>query len=249
MAPTELKEEDTPQPLREKLAAFNEEIHALITKAESFLTTELIQPVQLSFSGKVFGRDIITDYERAQQISFVSRFDHLPDECPVYLQKVGDAFYISNISEIRHTLNEYRPIIINENDPVYYQKLHNFCATKLKNKEGEVNKLCLRAKSFPDIEATVTFLQWIGDRNKAMRWLLEQLEFDYIYNGILQHHDDRFSKRFMAEYTSGELNFIFWKHAHILGFLKELIRPYYQVVHYLTFPKLGPLWKPEKVAV
>ena len=40
-------------------------------------------------------------------------------------------FYPSNIDMIRHTLKEFRPIIHNQNDSVYYKKVRAWCHNKL----------------------------------------------------------------------------------------------------------------------
>ena len=58
---------------------------------------------------------------------------------------------------------------------------------------------------------------------------------------ILQHSDEHFSKRFVDEYISGEINYIFWKHAYLLGLIKDLLKPYHMILNQLSFPKLGPL--------
>ena len=70
---------------------------------------------------------------------------------------------------------------------------------------------------------------------------MRPLEFDYLYNGILQHSGQEFSQRFLDDYSSGEFNYILWKHVHLLEFIRHLLYPYYRILNTFVFPKLGPL--------
>ena len=82
----------------------------------------------------------------------------------------------------------------------------------------------------------------LAEHAKAIAEALSHLHLDYLYNGILQHSDEVFSSRFVKDYTSGELNYILWKHVHILSFIQELLAPYHKLfLNFLAFPKLGPL--------
>jgi len=90
-------------------------------------------------------------------------------------------------------------------------------------------------------DVTSVYVKWLGERNQAIRHLLAAFDYGYLYNGFLQHSDPKFSKRLMQDYTSGEINYLLWKHVRPLGELKRLLRPYYMLMRSLTFPNLGPL--------
>ena len=49
------------------------------------------------------------------------------------------------------------------------------------------------------------------------------------------------TRRFLRDYTSGELNYILWKHVQVLGFIHDMLELYYNVTRGLTLPKPGPL--------
>ena len=70
---------------------------------------------------------------------------------------------------------------------------------------------------------------------------MNRLEFAYLYNGVLQHSDPNYTKRFLADYTTGQLNYLLWKHVRVLGFIKTLLKPYHTMMRVLTFPALGGL--------
>ena len=90
-------------------------------------------------------------------------------------------------------------------------------------------------------DVTDIYSQWLGERNKAIRRILEGLDYGYLYNGFLQHSDPDISERFFQDYVSGELNYLLWKHVLPLDTLADLLQPYHQLVRCLTFPNLGAL--------
>jgi hypothetical protein len=94
---------------------------------------------------------------------------------------------------------------------------------------------------FTSKDVTEVYANWLGERNQAIRHLLAAFDYDYLYNGSLQHSDQKSSERLMQDYISGEINYLLWKHVRPLGTLKGLLRPYYMLMRSLTFPNLGPL--------
>ena len=90
-------------------------------------------------------------------------------------------------------------------------------------------------------DVTDAYAKWLGEGNQAIRQLLSAFDYNYLYNGFLQHSDPKFSKRLFQDYVSGEINYLRWKHVLPLGVLMGLLRPYYMLMRSLTFPSLGPL--------
>lgn len=54
--------------------------------------------------------DVLTDFERAQSISFVTRYEHLPNECRVKIVERDGQYHIGNLPFLRHALNDWRPL-------------------------------------------------------------------------------------------------------------------------------------------
>src|SRR5438270_11428134 len=90
-------------------------------------------------------------------------------------------------------------------------------------------------------DVTALYSKWLTENKRAITAVITNLEFSYLYNGILQHSDTSLSKRYLSDYASVELNYLLWKHVRVLGFIKSLLGPYYKMMNVLTFPKLGPL--------
>lgn len=182
----------------------------------------------------------LTPFERAQSICFVTRYEHLPILTKLDIVEHNGRYYLRNISFIRHILNEYRSIVSNENDSVYFAKIHSFCHKKLSNRDKSKG-LIISVTHETQGDVTDVLLKIIGENNRAIKYILSKCEYDYIYSGILQHSDHRYTKRLIEEYHTGRLNHLFIKHAFLLGQVKDLMRWYHYIINNLTYPKLGPI--------
>ena len=228
-----------PDRIADRLKALESEVQGVISKATAAFCTQLPGPIAFRYQHSAPG-DILTMEERAQSVSFITRYEYLPDDYPVRLVEHSGNWYIDNLAFLRHALNDFRSIIQNQSDAVYYQRVHNVWYKALRRADP-AKGLTVRALDAHGLDVTSTFAAWMGERNKAIVVALDAMEYKYLYNGILQHSDPRFSKRFLEDYVSGELNYLFWKHAYTLGFIREMLLPYYRLMNALTFPKLGPL--------
>lgn len=54
-------------------------------------------------------------------------------------------------------------------------------------------------------DLTTPYMNWLGEHNQAVRHTLRRLEFDYLYNGILQHSDKKYSERFYTNTLQASL--------------------------------------------
>jgi hypothetical protein len=149
-------------------------------------------------------------------------------------------YEIGNIDDLRHALNEFRPLIQSQNEPVYYQAIHNLLNGMLRLNDS-TQGTTIRVYDTTRSDVTHVFIRWLAEANKALKFVLKSLDYGYLYNGILQHSDPEYSTRFLQDFTSGELNYILWKHAHCLNFLKAMLGRYYFVIPHLTSPRSGSL--------
>jgi hypothetical protein len=225
----------------ERLNSLDSEVGSIVAEADAKMTTQFPPRVAFEFSSSVLGRDMLSDYERAQSVSFVTRYEHLPEQ--LHAQLVSDdngKWHIANLWELRHVLNDFRPIIQNQSDSVYYQKVHSVWFQMLRRADPSEG-MTIRVRDDADQDVTDTYSSCLGERNRAVRHIIGALDFDYLYNGFLQHSDERFSKRLFQDYMSGELNSLIWKHVRPLARIRSLLQPYYVLIRVLTFPSLGPL--------
>jgi hypothetical protein len=227
-----------PADIQAKFDAINKDIVRIIEKGRSELTTKTPEKISLKYQTSA-PRDVLTDFERAQSICFVTKYESLPIVNGVNIVEHKGKYFPNNIDDIKHVLNEYRPIIQNQGDSVHYQKIHAWCHKKLSADPTKDLSITVEQESGKDV--TAEFRACLNERARAIRKILSECEFSYIYNGILQHSDHKYTERFWREYVNGELNYTFIKHATILGEIKDLLNWHYRLFNVLTFPKMGPL--------
>jgi hypothetical protein len=230
---------ELPDRIKQKINLLEQGIKKIESHALGIVKTSMNEPVSLFVQNQTM-TDLLSDYERGQSISFISRYENLPSLMPVKIVHHQGNYFIGNMTHIRHILNEYRSVIHNESDSVYYQNVHKLCF-KMLQEDNYRKGTTINILTKNDEDVTETFMTWLGEHNSAIKFVLRTLDLDYIYNGILQHSDGRFSKRFVKEYMSGEINYIFWKHILLLDLIKDLLKPYYMLMVQFSFPKLGPL--------
>ncbi|HHF3133829.1 TPA: hypothetical protein ACPJ1T_004399 [Vibrio diabolicus] len=228
-----------PMDVQKKIDSVHSEIEEIVDRAYAHISTDMDGEIRIKFSISA-PRDVLTDFERAQSVCFVTRYDALPEFDNLNLEEHRGRFYFSNFGEARYVLNEFRSIIQNKKDSIHYQQIHRFCRDKLLN-EDHTKDLSITVSHNERGDVTSEFLQYLNEHNKAIKSIIKHCEFDYIYNGILQHSDHRFTKRFWSEYASGEANYVFIKHALLTGHLRDLLIWHYRLFSAMTFPKLGPL--------
>lgn len=233
------KQVNLPEQIKKKLSDIEVEIRTISKEADKIQNTTLLGKLMFEYKHGA-PLDILTPFERAQSVCFITRYEHLPVLNNIDILESRGKFFVKNTPFIRHILNEYRPIIMNVKDSVYYNKIHKFCHEKLTNKDSKKG-LCISVKHEDDGDVTDIFNRILAEKNSAIKYILKKCEFDYIYNGILQHSDHNYTTRFWEEYHTGKINYVFIKHAMLLGYVKDCLYWHYTILNQLTFPKLGPL--------
>ncbi len=230
---------NVPEEIKKKLGATLAEVDKLIEEANSIQGASFSGKFSLKYHHSAPG-DILTPTERAQSVCFVSRYEHLPVLTGLEIIEREGGFHLKQIAFLRHILNEYRSIVENKKDSVHYLKVHAFCDEKLRNRDPSKGlSITVVNEQLKDI--TETFLQTLIEKIKSIELILTKAEFGYIYNGILQHSDYRYTERFWEEYSMGKLNYVFIKHAALCGYIKDCLHSHYLILNQLTFPKMGSL--------
>lgn len=236
----EIKNTNWPESIQIKLDNVLSEANKIVDEAEMKQKTSISGKIHFRYEQSA-PKDILTDFERAQSVCFVIRYECLPILSNTFnVFENNGKFFLKDIHFLRHMLNEYRSLICNQKDSVYYAKIHKFCYEKLKNKDKNKN-LSITVYHEKDDDITNTFIKFLSEKIRSIKFILQKSEFGYIYNAILQHSDHSFTERFWKEYYNGEINYIFIKHALLLNYIRECLRWHYTILNQLTFPKLGPL--------
>ncbi len=228
-----------PEPIRVRLAEAQDAV-AKVGDAARAIRTIQIPPTAFHYRHLLPGADIMTSEERAQSIGFVTRFDGLPPPAgPICSIDEEGNVWLDNESYMRHTLNEFRPIVMNQSDSVYYLNMHRAWRDRL-TKPHTALELVVRAES-EEGDITPRFVEWLDQTKDAIKFILKSIDLGFLYNGVLQHSGPDHSARFVAEYMSGELSWRLLKAANLLWDAKHFLVPYYRLAHTLNFPRPGPL--------
>jgi hypothetical protein len=229
-----------PTHVQNRLGDLDREVQDIITNAQRNFVTEIPRRLAFNMTSALGCGDLMTPYERAQSVSFVTRYEHLADNVQVHLVETDGSWRIGNLWVLRHVLNDFRPIIQNQRDSVYYARVHSTWFQMLRRSDPSQG-LVVRVIADNGDDVTGPYSKWLNENKRAISAVLNGLEFGYLYNGILQHSDADLSTRFLTDYVSGDLNYLLWKHIRVLGFIRSLLGPYHLLMSVLTFPSLGGL--------
>ena len=173
--PTEDKVEVArlPDRIERRLRTLQDDVREIVRKADALRTTKL--PDQISFR-IVNGApsDILTDYERAQSISFVTRFDHLPDDYSPQVAELDDKpgeYVVGNFGYLRHVINDFRPLIQNQDDSVHYHRLHRSWRAMLLEEDPSRGTQIRVSGEHGDV--TSDYVRWLDECNKAITSVLK----------------------------------------------------------------------------
>jgi hypothetical protein len=178
---------------------------------------------------------------QAQSLTFIVRFDHLPE---IHDFTAGHhpngSYYLNEIDKIRAALNEYRTIFFNEKDGVYFGRIaklyqHSFI------KEPPRSSMRFFAIDRQNNDHSADFFAHLKSRCKAIRHAINRSDFDFIFNGVLQHSDGQHAMRMVNAYTDGSLNYILLKNFIIAQGLKDFLKEHYRLINTLNFPMMGSL--------
>ena len=147
---------------------------------------------------------------------------------------------VNEIDQIRAALNEYRTIFYNKKDGIFYGAITNLYQKTFNSKQPNAT-MRIEALTQAGQDLSAEYLEHLKSRKKAIRYAIERSDFDYIYNGVLQHADGRYAMQMVKEYTDGSLAYLLLKNVLIAQGLKDLLSEHYKVINVLNFPKMGPL--------
>jgi hypothetical protein len=98
-----------PDRIAKRITQMRAEVGAIVATANAYRTTVLPDRISFEIRSSVLGRDILSDYERAQSVSFITRYEHFPLDVKARLvtDTLGN-WYIGNLWDLRQALNDSR---------------------------------------------------------------------------------------------------------------------------------------------
>jgi len=126
-----------PEHIQVKLASLDEETERIMQASWGELTTTLPPKLKFRIENSAPVRELLTPYEQAQAVSFITRYEQLPTDYTVGLAQVGNVYHLADFPFLRYVLNEFRPLIMNKSDSVYYRKVNALCQKMLRRGDAE----------------------------------------------------------------------------------------------------------------
>jgi hypothetical protein len=214
---------------------------AILNDAEGLITN--FNPARVDFRVTSSSPLPLMPFElQAQSLTFIIRYDHLPefkDFVAGRHPKTG-LYYLNEIDKIRAALNEYRTIFFNNKDGIYYGRITNLYQQAFLAEPFGVS-MRFAAIDANDVDHSAGFLEHLKSRKKAIQHTITHSDFDFIFNGFLQHSDGTHSMRMVKAYTDGSLAYTLLKNFILAQGMKEFLREHYRVINTLNFPTMGPL--------
>lgn len=229
--------------VRDKFGSIHKELSQTIEEAKNKIEVQIEGRLSITIRNAALGQDIVTEEDRARFTQFVVKFQQLPEIKTVDLVERNGKIFVENLEDAKLILNEFRPIVWNQNDSIYYNNLYKSISSKLFLKDPSVGTILSVVRNHKE-DITDLYNKFLKNHRDAIRFILKSYEpdLDYLYNGVLQHSDRDFSERLATEFYSGELSYSLIKNAFLLGPVKQLLIPFFYFASIL-FPnfQLGAL--------
>lgn len=227
--------------IQTKLRSTLDEANAVLEEARTRITTN-ISAIQFRFQSSQASPKLLAETVEAQALSFVIRYQDLPsfNDIELLIKHTERGYFISNLGDYRRLINEYRSIVQNQNDSIYYINIENLCHRMMINTDPS-SALCLSVLNEAKDDVTQEFRRFLKETRKAIQFLVNRSDLNYLYNGVLQHSDGEFTERLWSDYVSGILNYTLIRNAALLDGIKCLLLPHYRILNTLVFPPAGGL--------
>jgi hypothetical protein len=233
------KQNEIPDKILNKLRKNENEAHSIIEEANKLIKDIDCSSISLKYKQSA-PLDVLTPLERAVSMVFMFRYDHLPEYNDFVVGEHRGKYYINEIDDIRAALNEYRTIFYNKKDSLYYGKISNIYREKLLNRDARKG-LSISAIDNKENDITLEYIAYLDSTKKAIRYIIDASDFNYIFNGVLQHSDIKYSNKLINDYTDGNLNYILLKNLTLAKCIKLLFKEYARIIGGLSFPRMGSL--------
>lgn len=202
------------------------ELEQIVNEASKKIHISIDGHLSIKIQNAALNQDIITANDRAQIIHFVTKYQELPEIEAIDLIERGGKLYVENLDFVKHLINEYRPIVSNRSDSIYYKNLFKYCASKLTLKDPTIGTTLTITKDYKE-DITSLYLILLENNCDAIEYILNKSDMEYIYNGVLQHSDKCYPERLAKDYYTGELSYILVKNAYVIGHVKHLLKPFF----------------------
>lgn len=153
---------------------------------------------------------LFTKDEQSKWFVFMMRYDMLSDMIddipnPRVTDRSGKLM-IDNLYLFKSALNDMRTMIFNNDDSIYFNKIHATILKWLKNDDHSTGQQ-LRVNDENGNDITAHFIDVLNSGHKILNKLIKSSDLSFLYNAVLQHTDTEDSNRFIDEYSNGTIQY------------------------------------------
>ncbi|WP_374000299.1 hypothetical protein [Bdellovibrio bacteriovorus] len=207
--------EDLQKRLQEKFNQLNQDVEKILDTAMEGYKPDGLGLIYFHMEGSAKRASVFLPEDEIAFDSFLRKYKSLPEYQHPKITVRGSSAILANEANYRAKLSELRPIFSNQNDPIFYTKIHGkLSQIFLGTYDGGSLKMKIISQGpTGEIDRTPEYLAAINARKKIISRAIQLSDLDFLYNGVLQHSDARFSERYEREYRSGELSLTIAKNA------------------------------------
>lgn len=230
---------DLPESFKNKFSKMNRELEELLKSAEKDWKNPLTGKFQIALSSSA-PKNILSEEEYACFHNFLLKFHDIPSFDQPEISYDGKEVRLLNEDLAKHVINEFRPIVFNQNDPTYFTRIHNIIYKMTITKKELGTNLTILGEN--DVDLTKNYQERISQGRQVITNIIKSLDLDYLYNGVLQHADPNFYSRYQNDLYSGDIAYVYLKNAFALTHLKRWLEPYVWVISAFWHqgkPKIG----------
>jgi hypothetical protein len=231
-----------PPEILQKLRSAEDEAHKILEDAWKEVSEFDCERIGIRISSNS-PLPLMSTEEQAQSLAFIVRYEHLPELNSFVAGRNPRTglYYLNEIDEIRAALNEYRTIFFNQKDGIYFGAITNLYQKSFCPEEPNKVPMVIQALTKEEEDLSHDYLKHLLSRKKAIRTAVKGSDFDFIYNGVLQHAAKEHSLQMVKQYTDGSLAYMLLKNLILAQGMKELLSEHYKVIRMLNFPRMGSL--------
>ena len=126
-----------------------------------------------------------------------------------------------DLSIYESLLNSIRCIIYLEKDVIYYKKILKAYKRAISGHDKDWNIEALDEGKTKSISSNV--IRSFDQTLQLINEILKDKDFDYVYNGVLQHSDEKYHERYIKDNESGMLPYTLYKCSILAEFIRSIL--------------------------
>lgn len=187
---------------------------------------------------------LFTTDEQSKWFVFIMRYDMLSELVnslpnPKITDRSGKLM-IDNLYLFKSALNDMRTMIFNNDDSIFFNKIHKIIMRWLNNKDHSTGQQIIVTDE-TGLDITNHFIDVLNSYHKILNKLIKKSDLAFLYNAVLQHTDSIDSQRFINEYSNGNIQYTIIKCYQLCPVFINLLRYHRLIISMLMHIEMGEL--------